>query len=87
MSLHQRTTDTDELDRWVTSFECAHETRAQNVAGSLTRHQRDTQIGHDQRVMPRVEDWMESRNTATSGNCMEGSASSTSACSTVRPWR
>ncbi|MNY26529.1 hypothetical protein D3C86_1603850 [compost metagenome] len=46
-SLHQRTTDTDELDRRVASLERAHETRTQNVTGSLTRYQRNTQIGHD----------------------------------------
>ncbi|MNP05924.1 hypothetical protein D3C76_978880 [compost metagenome] len=45
-SLHQRTTDTDELDRRVASLERAHETRTQNVTGSLTRYQRNTQIGH-----------------------------------------
>ncbi|MNV53861.1 hypothetical protein D3C71_1460230 [compost metagenome] len=85
--LHQRATDPDELDRRMLSLECAHQSGAQNIAGGFTRHQRNPQIGHDQRVMPRVDDWIESRNTATSGNCAEGSASSASACSTVSPWR
>jgi hypothetical protein len=35
-------------------LEGAHQAGAQNIAGSLTRHQRNTQIGHDQRVMPRA---------------------------------
>ncbi|MNP60527.1 hypothetical protein D3C76_1556200 [compost metagenome] len=44
--LHQRAADTDELDRRMASLQRAHQTRAQNVAGSLTCHQRNTQIGH-----------------------------------------
>ena len=44
--LHQRPADTNELDRRVLSLERAHETGAQNVTGSLARHQRNTQISH-----------------------------------------
>ncbi|MNM86554.1 hypothetical protein D3C81_987100 [compost metagenome] len=47
LGLHQRTTDADEFDRRMASLERTHETRAKNVAGSLTRHQRNSQIGHD----------------------------------------
>ncbi|MGF6555369.1 hypothetical protein ABIA48_001749 [Pseudomonas sp. S30_BP2TU TE3576] len=46
-SLHQRTANTYEFDGRVTSLERTHESRAQNVTGSLTRYQRNTQIGHD----------------------------------------
>ncbi len=89
--LHARAADTDELDVGVALPERLHETGAEDIAGRLARDQGDAQLAcgalHGQRVMPRVELWMESRNTATSGNCAEASASSASASSTVRPWR
>ena len=47
LGLHQRPADANELYRRVLNLERAHETRAQNVTGSLTRHQRNTQISHD----------------------------------------
>ena len=40
--LHQRTTDPNELHRWMTGFERAHQAGAQNITGSFTRHQRNT---------------------------------------------
>ena len=89
--LHARTADTDELDVGVALLERLHETGAEDIAGRLARDQGDAQLAcgrlHGQRVMPRVELWMESRNTATSGNCSEASPSSANASSTVRPWR
>ena len=85
--LHQRATDPDKFHRRMLGLERPHQAGTQDIAGSFTGHERNTQSGHDQRVMPRVEVWIESRNTATSGNCVAGSANSARACSTVNPWR
>ena len=60
--------DDDDEAEAPAAAEGTHEAGTENVTGSLPCHQRNTQTAHDQRVMPRVDDSMESRNTATSGN-------------------
>ncbi|MNN57930.1 hypothetical protein D3C81_1729450 [compost metagenome] len=87
--LHARAANADELGVGMSRLERLHQGGAEDIAGRLAGDQRDAQgtIHGDQRVMPRVEDWMESRKTATSGNWSEDSARSARACSTVSPWR
>ena len=91
LGLHARTAHADELDLGVAFAQRLHQAGAKDVPRGLARHQGDAQLAgarrHGQRVMPRVALWMESQNTATSGNCAADSASSASASSTVRPWR
>ena len=85
--LHQRAADPNEFNGWMLRLDGAHQASAEDIAGSFSGHQCNTQRGHDQRVMPRVDAWIESRKMATSGNSAAGSASSASAWSTVSPWR
>ncbi|MNH15172.1 hypothetical protein D3C79_747810 [compost metagenome] len=87
LGLHQWATDPNETDLRMTCLESTHQSGAKNIAAGLTRHQRYTEFSHDQRVMPRVEFWIDLRNTSTSGNWAAGSVSSAIACSTVSPWR
>ncbi|MNP46125.1 hypothetical protein D3C76_1400990 [compost metagenome] len=85
LSLHQRPANPDETYLRMARLERPHQAGAKDVAAGFTRHQRYTELSHDQRVMPRVEFWIDLRNTSTSGNCAAGSASSAIACSTVSP--
>src|SRR5690606_7929787 len=89
LGLHARATDADELGIRIALLDGLHQARAEDVTGRLTGDQCDAKgSGHrNQRVMPRVEAWTESRKIATSGNCAADSANSFSACSTVNPWR
>ncbi|MNZ87288.1 hypothetical protein D3C78_1061400 [compost metagenome] len=86
--LHPRAANADEADVGVPRLERLHQAGTEDVPGRLAGDQGNTERrSHDQRVMPRVALWMESRNTATSGNWADTSASSASASSTVSPWR
>ena len=89
LGLHARAADADEFDLGMALAQGLHQAGAEDIPRRLARDQRDAQLAgcHGQRVMPRVELWMEPQNTATSGNCAADSASSVSASSTVRPWR
>jgi len=47
LCFHQRTANADKFDVAMLRLERPHQPRAQNVARGFTRHQRNTQSGHD----------------------------------------
>ena len=64
---------------------CKEARQLTKLTGNKNKAAFTTRMG--QRVMPRLDVRIESRNTATSENWAATSSSSTSASSMVKPWR